>query len=239
MITPKVSILMNCYNKPTWLNACMDSIIGQSFNDWELLVMDDNSPDPRVAEILKQYGKDERVRLFNSNVTEDKRYETARYATLINQAFPCSLGQYITYICDDDIYFQDRLQTLVEYMDANPHHQVVYHPLANVDADGNVGGIRGVKGVLDGKSDDTMAFNYVDHNSVMHTRQVFLDAGGWYDVKGVWGGADAYFWRRINDAGYSFYPVGNNNHPLGGKRFHSDNVQTKIAENRFFPENTQ
>jgi spore maturation protein CgeD len=234
-MTPKVSILMTCYNKPEWLKECIDSVINQTFTDWELLIFDDNSPDPEVFKILDQYVDHPQVAIWNSLVTEDERYETARYATLINAMFPWSKGEYITYLVDDDKYYPDRLQVLVDHMDANPDHQVVYHPLYNIDADGNPGGVRGIKGILDGKTDETKAFDYVDHNMVMHTRQAFIDAGGWYDVKGVWGGADAYFWRRLNEAGYLFYPVGDNSHPLAGKRYHHKNVQTMMVENRFFP----
>ncbi len=229
---PKVSIIMTSYNKPEWLAECMDSVINQTFQDWELLVMDDNSG-PEVWEILNRYDSDPRVRLYNSHVQEDQRYATARYATLINQAFPFTHGDYITYIVDDDKYYEDRLQVLVDYMDAHPDHEVVYHTLVNIDADSKESGLRQIKGILDGKTEETQAFNYVDHNMVMHTRQAFIDANGWYDVPGVWGGADAYFWRRLNEAGYKFYPAGTEDVPLGCKRYHHKNLQAQIVRGEF------
>jgi spore maturation protein CgeD len=231
----KVSIILTVYNKPEWLKECIDSVIDQTYQDWELLIMEDNSPDKTVVEIINSYD-DKRILKFFSNVSDEDRYKTARYATLINTAFPLSVGEYITYLVDDDKYYPDRLQTLVEYMDNNPGHQVVYHSLANIDANSNPGGIRSIKGVLDGKSDDTMAFNYVDHNMVMHTRQAFIDVNGWYDVPGVWGGADAYFWRRLNEAGYCLYPVGTADKPLAAKRYHEKNVQSLIVRGEFFPD---
>lgn len=233
-MSSKVSIILTVYDKPEWLNECIDSVLDQTYSNWELIVMEDNSPNKQVIDILNSYN-DPRIIKHFSNITEDQRYLTARYATLINEAFPMTSGEYITYLVDDDKYYPTRLEKLVTYMDENPDHKVVYHSLANIDADSNEGGVRGIKGVLDGLTDDTQAFNYVDHNMVMHTRQAFIDAGGWYDVPGVWGGADAYFWRRLIEAGYYFYPVGDQT-PLGGKRFHENNVQAKIVRGEFFPE---
>lgn len=232
---PKVSIIMTCYNKPEWLEECIESVLSQNYDDWEMLIMDDNSG-PEVYQILNKYGEDERIHIINSHISENDRYTTARYATLINQAFNMTHGQYITYLVDDDMYYPNRLKTMVEYMDTHPDHQVIYHSLENIDTNSNPGGIRAIKGVLDGLTEETQAFNYVDHNMVMHTRRAFTDANGWYDVAGVWGGADAYFWRRLNEAGYKFYPVGTSDVPLGAKRYHHKNVQSLIVAGKFFPE---
>lgn len=235
-MTNKVSILLTVYNKPQFLNECIDSVINQTYQDWELIILDDNSPDPKVGEIIDSY-TDPRIIKHNSYVSDEDRYKTARYATMINWGVHnLASGKYITYLVDDDFYMPDRLQTLVEYMDAHPDHQVVYHPLVNVDADGNPGGVRGVKGILDGLTEDTQAFNYVDHNMVMHTREAFDAVGRWYDDPGVWGGADAYFWRHLNEKGYKFYPVGSNDHPLGAKRYHTGSVQWLWVDGSFWPQ---
>lgn len=234
-MTNKVSVILTVYDKPEWLNECIDSVLAQTYDNWELLIMEDNSPNPEIKRILDTYN-DSRITKYFSNISESDRYKTARYATLINQAFPMSTGQYITYLVDDDKFYPERLEILVEYMDSHPDHQVVYHALDNIDASSKSAGVRGVKGILDGLTEDTQAFNYVDHNMVMHTRQAFIDADGWYDVAGVWGGADAYFWRRLNEAGYKFYPVGSNDKPLAAKRYHHKNVQARIVRGEFFPE---
>lgn len=236
MDTPLVSVVLTVYNKPQFLRQCIDSVLNQTYTNFELIIMEDNSPNVEVIKIIDSYDDPRIIRCY-SNVSEEDRYKTARYATLINKAvFDLAKGELITYLVDDDFYMPDRLEVLVNYMTANPDVTVVYHPLLNVNTEGIGDQVRGVKGILDGLTDDTQAFNYVDHNMVMHTKQAFLDADGWYDVRGVWGGADAYFWRRLNEAHHYFYPVGTNDHPLAAKRFHKDNIQSAIAENRFFPE---
>jgi spore maturation protein CgeD len=196
--------------------------------------MDDNSPDQETKDIINSYDDERIIKVFG-NISEENRFKTARYATLINEAFPLSSGDYITYLVDDDLYYPERLELLVDYVIENPSHEVVYHPLENVDASGRGAGVRGIKGILDGKTEETQAFNYVDHNMVMHSRQAFINAKGWYDDPGVWGGADAYFWQRLNESGYLFYPVGDNEKPLAGKRYHETNLQARLVRGEFFP----
>lgn len=231
-----VSVITTIYDKPQFLNECIESVLNQTYTNFELILLDDNSPNPKVREIMESYD-DPRIIRWYSDINEIDRYKTARYATLINfGVYNFSSGDYITYLVDDDVYYPDRLQTLVEFIEANPEVDVVYHPLVNIDTEGKRGGVRGVKGILDGLSDDTRAFNYLDHNQVLHRRDVFFKVGGWDDSWNMWGGADAYFWKKITDSHTYFYPVGTNDHPLGGKRFHADNVQARIVEKRFFPE---
>ncbi len=189
--------------------------------------MEDNSPDPKVREIIDSYD-DPRIKKFFSNVKEEDRYKTARYATLINDAFRLSHGEIIAYLTDDDFYFPHRLQDIVDGFKFKSI-DVIYTPQLIVDTESRGSDIRGLRGVL------KTGFNVLDHNQVAHRREVFVKAGGWYDVAGVWGGADAYFWRRIEEAGYKFYPVGHNNKPDHAKRYHTDSVQWKISNNCFYP----
>lgn len=234
----KVSVLLTVYNKPKWLRQCIDSVVDQTYPNWELVIMEDNSPNPEVKEILYSYLSHPQIHVVFSEVSEEDRYKTARYATLINQGFYYSDGDYITYLTDDDFYFPERLAVMVEALSASDVH-VVYGPQQTVDADGNFGSVRWTSGLRYGKAGDpTEAFNHVDHNSVMHTREAFVRAGGWYDDPGVWGGADAYFWRRLTEAGYVFYPVSEDK-PLDAKRYHTDAVQWRVHNGVFYPHDRQ
>ena len=51
----KVSIILTVYNKPEWLNECIDSVINQTYENWELFIMEDNSPNPAVRQIIDSY----------------------------------------------------------------------------------------------------------------------------------------------------------------------------------------
>ena len=62
---PKVSIIVPVYKAEKYLNRCVDSILAQTFTDWELLLIDDGSPD-RSGEICDEYAKkDSRIRVIH------------------------------------------------------------------------------------------------------------------------------------------------------------------------------
>lgn len=56
MNMPKISIIVPVYKAEKYLNRCIDSILAQTFTDWELLLIDDGSPD-RSGEICDEYAK--------------------------------------------------------------------------------------------------------------------------------------------------------------------------------------
>ena len=62
---PKVSIIVPVYKVEKYLHRCVDSILAQTFTDWELLLIDDGSPD-RSGEICDEYAsKDTRIKVFH------------------------------------------------------------------------------------------------------------------------------------------------------------------------------
>lgn len=223
---PKVSVVMNCYNHAKFLRQAINSVVSQTLEDWELWIMDDNSSDPMVWDILNSYA-DERIHLFNSGVSEKDRYKTARYAALINKAvFEFVTGEYVTYLVDDDYYYPQRLEVMSNFLDENPKVRICFSAQDIVDADGNKRGVR--------KFDEPLskAWDAVDHNSVMHRKDLFFEVDGWPEAQNLWGGADAIFFKKINDNGILFYPVPNYV-SLEAKRYHTDSVQWKIANSCF------
>ena len=65
MNMPKISIIVPVYKAEKYLNRCVDSILAQTFTDWELLLIDDGSPD-RSGEICDEYAKkDSRIRVIH------------------------------------------------------------------------------------------------------------------------------------------------------------------------------
>ena len=62
---PKISIIVPVYKAEQYISRCIDSILAQTFTDWELLLVDDGSPD-RSGEICDEYAKkDKRIRVFH------------------------------------------------------------------------------------------------------------------------------------------------------------------------------
>lgn len=95
---PKVSIIVPVYNVEAYLHRCIDSILAQTFTDWELLLIDDGSPD-RSGEICDEYAqKDKRIRVFHKN---NGGVSSARNLGLNN-----ACGDWTTFVDSDD--FLDR-----------------------------------------------------------------------------------------------------------------------------------
>src|SRR3712207_1346423 len=104
--SPTISVLMSVYNGERYLAAAMDSILGQTFTDFELIVIDDGSKDSSPA-ILKGYAKrDTRVKL---TLRENKGLTVT-----LNEAFGKSSGKYLARMDCDDVALPQRFAKQVE-----------------------------------------------------------------------------------------------------------------------------
>jgi len=213
----KVSVILTVYNNSQWLNQCIDSVLNQTYSNLELIILEDNSSDKNIDSILSSYN-DNRIKIYRSNISENQRKITTRYATLINIGVKkFSNGDYITYLTNDDYYHTNRLEVMVNAL-KDESIDVVYGSQRLVDSNDNELGIRWTVGILD------IAACAVDHNSIMHRANVFYEAGGWDDDPMYWRAADAVFWNRISATGRKFYPVDGG--PFETKRYHENSIQS-------------
>ncbi len=214
---PTVTVLLTVFNAGEYLLDAIDSVLEQTFADWEMVIMDDGSTDPRVESTLA-LADDPRVTVKRFHPSTEEREEAVRYAWLINWGAERTTGRYITYLCGDDYYMPDRFERMVALLDAG--NDVVYGSQVCLNEDGTQT-IRGTENTLD------CASSVVDHNSVMHTRESFEKVGGWPTNPRFWRAADAFFWERLTSAGYLFIPV--KGEPTDAKRFRSDSIATRIG----------
>lgn len=109
--TPLVSIIMSVYNEEKYLRQSMDSLIGQTLADFEIIVVDDCSED-RTTEIIESF-RDDRIRLIRN---EQNRGLTRN----LNRALDYCRGKYIARMDGDDISLPERLEKQVHYMETHP-----------------------------------------------------------------------------------------------------------------------
>lgn len=94
MSTPKISCIVPVYNVEKYLRRCVDSILAQTFTDFELILVDDGSPDGCPA-ICDEYAeKDSRVRVIHQ---ENKGVSAAR-----NAGLDMARGEYVCFVDGDD-----------------------------------------------------------------------------------------------------------------------------------------
>lgn len=221
----KVTCILTSYNQPIWLDQAIQSVLNQTYQDFELFLMDDNSSDIRVLHVLKKYLSHPKVYVYRSQVSPEDRMLTCRYSVLINHALRLSSGDYITYLTDDDWYYPYRFQLMIDKFESDRNAHVVFGYQELTVGDERPYGMRQSPTQ---PIDD--AYDIIDHNSVMHCRHVYEDVGDWTEDKIHWRGADGQYWRKITNAGYLFWPVSSVNVPTEIHRFHSDSVRHKLLE---------
>jgi glycosyltransferase involved in cell wall biosynthesis len=109
--SPKVTVLMAVHNGEQHLMTAIDSILQQSFTDFEFLIIDDASEDDSVA-IINSY-QDPRIKLISND-------SQLNLAGSLNKGLGLARGQYLARMDADDISCVDRLALQVDYLDAHP-----------------------------------------------------------------------------------------------------------------------
>ena len=120
---PRVSIILTCYNQARFLREAIDSALGQTFDDFELLLVDNGSTDESVA-IMRTYEADPRIRLVLHSKNQSI---SARF----NDAVFRSRGDLITFHYGDDWYLPHKLESQAAAFDElDQSYGVVYGVLA-------------------------------------------------------------------------------------------------------------
>ena len=119
----KISIIMPVYNKEKYVRHAIDSVIAQTFIDWELVIIDDGSTDSSF-EICRQY-KDARIHLI--------RVENGGVSRARNLGLEKAQGEYVTFIDSDDWIAEDYLESLYK-----PRYDMIVSGLTKVDKTGMV-----------------------------------------------------------------------------------------------------
>lgn len=123
----RVSVVMPVYNGEKYLKQSIESVIQQSYKDWELIIVNDCSTD-RSRDIMQSYVEvDSRIRIVdNSN--------NLKLPMSLNAGFREARGEYLTWTSDDNLYKVNALEELVGYLENNPEIGLVYSDMDYVDA---------------------------------------------------------------------------------------------------------
>lgn len=114
--SPKISVLLPVFNTARTLPSALQSVLSQSFTDFEVLVIDDGSTDGSAA-IANSFG-DARVRLLGDR-------ERHGLAARLNQGIDAARGAYIARMDGDDLCFPERLRLQADFLDAHPQVDLV------------------------------------------------------------------------------------------------------------------
>ena len=117
-MSPIVSIVLPCYNGAAFLAQSIDSVVAQTFPDWELILVNDCSTDNSL-EIMQQYAeKDSRIHIINNE-------RNLKLPGALNRGFQEAKGKYLTWTSHDNHMGPTMLEEFVNYLDANPDKGLV------------------------------------------------------------------------------------------------------------------
>ena len=126
--SPVVSVMLPTYNRAWRLPVAIDSVLSQSFSDFELIVLDNDSSD-ETESVVCGY-RDPRLRYFRQHRNTNSMY--VNLGSGVKQA----RGRYLSVLCDDDRYKPDFIQNRVDCLSADPSLVVAFSSIENCDLAG-------------------------------------------------------------------------------------------------------
>ena len=171
---PLVSVIIPTYNRPSMLRQAIGSVVSQTYPNVQIVVVNDGGLD--VEEIIQDVGKD--VILTYIEHSESKGVAAAR-----NTGLRAAKGMYIAYLDDDDVFYSDHLEVLVNAIESQSA-DVVYsnsHEIVQQLINGayiTIG--KSVQFDRDFDSDELLVGNYIPTLNVLH-RKAVLDRCGFFD----------------------------------------------------------
>lgn len=133
----KVSIVLPVYNGEAYLRQAIESVLAQTYENWELIMVDDCSTDGSPA-IMEEFARrDSRVRIVRNKVNQ-------RLPESLNIGFRQARGDYFTWTSDDNRYMPDAIEAMTEALDSCPEYGLVYCGMEYIDQTGEpTGGVAG------------------------------------------------------------------------------------------------
>jgi GT2 family glycosyltransferase len=167
---PLISILVPTYNtKHKYLRACIDSVIAQSYDNWELCIADDASTDAEVRETIEEYTqKDKRIKKVF-------RKSNGHISKASNSALKISKGEYIALLDHDDLLWPNALFENVKAINNKPEIDFLYSDEDKIDRNGTKHSDAFFK--PDWSPEFLRSINYITHFAVIR-RELVEKIGG-------------------------------------------------------------
>lgn len=195
MSEPLVSIIMGVYNGEKTISDCIESVLSQTYSNWEFIICDDYSSDHTFG-IIKQYQKkDNRIIVLQNS-------KNMRLAASLNKCLHYAHGKYIARMDADDRNMPKRLEKQVAFLESHPEYDMVGCNRIIFDENGELGIRRSIefpdKNIL--VKDTPFA-----HPTIVMKKSVYDDLGGYTVSKATIRAEDLDLWFRFYEKEYSGY----------------------------------
>lgn len=193
-VTPKVSVVMSIYNSAQYLRETIDSVLAQTFTDYEFIIWNDGSTDESES-IIRSYN-DSRIRYFY--------HENTGLGTALNLACQEARGEYLARIDADDVCIPNRFEKQVAFLEKHKNVIVVSSDAWFINENGNIIDryfnytysyiIRGLI---------TNGISVIVHPAVMYRSSAYLKTTGYSQGKNF---QDLILWTNMIELG-DFYNI--------------------------------
>jgi glycosyltransferase involved in cell wall biosynthesis len=165
-----LTVILPVYNGEKYLKKCIDSILNQTFRDFEFLIIDDSSNDSSSS-IIKNFD-DSRIKLITN-------IQNQGLTKILNKGLKIANGNYIARIDQDDFSFKDRLFKQMEYLYQNPKTKLIGSSCNVIDENDKI-----LKSIKCPNSRKKILEKFVKSNPFMHSSVIFdketaLNLGGY------------------------------------------------------------
>lgn len=193
----KVSIIMGIYNCSLYLDEAIQSIMDQTFSNWELILCDDGSTDDTYKVAKRFADQDKRIVLLRNE-------KNLGLNITLNKCLSFATGDFIARMDGDDISLPDRLEKEMLFLDEHPEYDVVSCPMIYFDENGEY---RRGKGGKEPTAETFPKGTPICHAPCMVRKEAFQAVGGYSETSDRIRVEDWDLWLRMYAKGFRLYSI--------------------------------
>lgn len=191
-----ISIIMGVYNAEDTIDRCINSILNQTYTNWEFIICDDGSTD-ETYNIAKTYEK-----MYPNKIVLLKNKQNMRLAASLNRCLKVAQGEYVARMDADDESSPNRLKEQVNFLNRNLEYSLVGTNMMIYDGN-TITGIR--KCIEIPRKEDLLYGSPFAHPTIMMRKNVYDALDGYTVSKDTMRAEDLDLWFRFYKANYKGY----------------------------------
>jgi len=216
---PMFSVIMPTYNHQEYIDEAIRSVRDQTWENWELLIVDDGSTDASYGIAERHAGEDARIVLL--------RQANAGPASARNSAIRRSKGEWLSFLDSDDVWYSETLESYAQAISTFSDTEFIYGYRDRINTDGSVTKLRGRFQESPTGTGELFGKMFLSTMTVCHTRELFERVGGFDES--LHGCEDYELYLRMS-LHARFQPIGKS---TGLRRRHGQNISTRTGNSRF------
>ena len=189
----QVSVIMAVYNCRATVGRAIDSVLSQTFTDWELIICDDCSTDG-TKKVLSEYQS-----RYPERITVIENDKNSKLPFSLNRCLSYASGKYIARMDGDDISLPERFERQVDYLENHPECDVVGTSMTRFDENGEYDKYEAVKNPCKETLLTQVPFC---HATIMMKKSVYDALGGYIVLPRTERGQDLDLWFRFFSKGF-------------------------------------